>query len=88
MAETVTIALDAMGGDFGPEVVVPAALRFLERDPDTRLILVGQEDAVGRHLQAGEGSDRLLFRPASQAVGMDELPSKALRNKKDSSMRV
>jgi glycerol-3-phosphate acyltransferase PlsX len=87
MADIVTIALDAMGGDFGPEVVVPAALRFLERDRDTRLILVGLEEQIRSHLPP-RAPDRLMVRPASQSVGMDELPSKALRNKKDSSMRV
>ncbi len=84
----VTIALDAMGGDHGPEVVVPAAIEYLERDPDVDLILVGREDAMAAHLPAGERSPRLRIHPASQEVAMDDLPSKALRGKKDSSMRV
>jgi glycerol-3-phosphate acyltransferase PlsX len=86
MSHGVTIALDAMGGDFGPEVVVPAALRALEADDDLRIILVGDE-AVLRTVIArnkSSGNDH----HASQTVGMDETPSNALRNKKDSSMRV
>ena len=88
MSKTVTIALDAMGGDFGPQIVVPAALDFLRRDQDIRLILVGQEDKLHSHLGNTELGGRLQVHHASQEVGMEELPSKALRNKKDSSMRV
>lgn len=76
-----------MGGDFGAEVVVPAALDFLKRDSEVDLILVGNEGVIRQHLD-GADSDRLQIRHASQEVGMDELPSKALRGKKDSSMRV
>lgn len=91
MTRPLTIALDGMGGDIGPDVVVPAALRVLETVGDSvRLILVGQEDAlVGRLRQAKAGSDpRLVVRHASQLVSMDESPAQALRVKKDSSMRV
>lgn len=88
MAERLTIALDAMGGDHGPEVVVPAALQYLRQTRDTALILVGKEDQIARWLEGGGVADRLRVRHASQEVGMDELPSKALRGKKDSSMRI
>ncbi len=88
MAESITIALDAMGGDHGPGVIVPAALDFLTGDPDTRLVLVGQEAALSTYLAGKDFGERLRIHPASQVVGMDEPPSKALRGKKDSSMRV
>jgi len=88
MNRKVTIALDAMGGDIGPSVVVPAALDFLKRDKDVALILVGSEDKLRPWLAGAELGDRLRLHPASQEVAMDELPSKALRGKKDSSMRV
>ncbi|MFP4075959.1 MAG: phosphate acyltransferase PlsX [Halochromatium sp.] len=89
MAVRQTLALDAMGGDHGPGVVVPAALRFLGERQDCRLILVGREDAIADHLpRALEADERVCVRHASQEVAMDELPSKALRGKKDSSMRV
>ena len=86
----ITIALDAMGGDHGPSVVVPAALTILAREPDLQLILVGDEQVLNEQLRASQGrcSDRLKIRHASQKVEMDELPSVALRSKKDSSMRV
>lgn len=87
MPPRLTIALDAMGGDHGPGVVVPAALDFLRRDRDTDLILVGREEVIRAHLN-GHADPRLRIQPASQEVAMDEPPSKALKNKKDSSMRV
>jgi glycerol-3-phosphate acyltransferase PlsX len=90
MNEIVTISLDAMGGDIGPESTVPAAIYSLEKYPSLRLILVGDEnllkEAVSRH--GGTLNDRLLIHPASEVVAMDEPPSLALRKKKDSSMRV
>lgn len=89
MAVPQTFALDAMGGDHGPGVVVPSALRFLGERQDCRLILVGREEAIAAHLpRSAEGDERVHVRHASQEVAMDELPSKALRGKKDSSMRV
>ena len=78
-----------MGGDHGPSVVVPAAFRFLGERDDLRLILVGREEAIRRYLpQQAADDERVQIRHTSQEVGMDEPPSKALRGKKDSSMRV
>ena len=77
-----------MGGDHGPSVVAAAALGYLEREPDVDLILVGREEALRPHLPGGALPPRLRLHGATQEVAMDELPSKALRNKKDSSMRV
>lgn len=88
MSDRITISLDAMGGDYGPSVVVPAAIDFLRRDSRVNLILVGLEDEIRSHLGKVEPSERLRIHPASQVVTMDELPSRALRGKKDSSMRV
>ncbi|MBI5611841.1 MAG: phosphate acyltransferase PlsX [Gammaproteobacteria bacterium] len=85
-----TIALDAMGGDHGPSVTIPAALAALAGQPDLRLILVGPRDVIQAELarhRAGE-SARLSIQHASQTVSMDEPPAHALRTKKDSSMRV
>lgn len=85
-----TVALDAMGGDHGPPVIVPAAFQALEEQPELRLVLVGDRSILEREI-AGHSSvhaDRLSIVHASQQVRMDELPSQALRTKKDSSMRV
>lgn len=78
------IALDAMGGDFGIDVVVPAALEALSRHADLELTLVGDEAL----LKPRVNHSRLSIQHASQQVEMNESPSKALRFKKDSSMRV
>lgn len=86
----VCIALDAMGGDHGPSVVVPAAKAYLQEHLDVHLILVGDESILRPALKSHglvEG-DKLRIQHASQVVAMDELPSHALRNKKDSSMRI
>jgi glycerol-3-phosphate acyltransferase PlsX len=87
MNRPVTIALDASGGDFGPSVVVPAALDVLSKHTDVQLILAGDETAIRAEL--GEHTDaRLHVRHATQRVEMNESPAQALRKKKDSSMRV
>jgi glycerol-3-phosphate acyltransferase PlsX len=86
----VTVAVDAMGGDHGPAVTVPAALEFLEGAPDARIILVGLEAplaaALGKSRSAAR--DRVVVRVAAEVVAMNEPPADALRKKKDSSMRV
>jgi glycerol-3-phosphate acyltransferase PlsX len=87
----VTIALDAMGGDQGPPIVVPAALSVLKKYEALHLILVGDMERLkvilAEHCPQGV-PERLSIHHASQQVDMDESPAIALRNKKDSSMRV
>ncbi|BBN87721.1 phosphate acyltransferase PlsX [Azospira sp. I09] len=83
----ITIAIDCMGGDHGPNVTVPAALDFLSRNADARVILVGLEEKL-RAILPAPVSERVAIRHASEVVAMDEPPALALRNKKDSSMRV
>ena len=89
MSRKVKIALDAMGGDRGPEVVVPAAMAVLEKDDSVRLVLVGLPDIIDEaRTNAGDRyGKRLSFQVASEVVAMDESPVEALRRKKDSSMR-
>jgi glycerol-3-phosphate acyltransferase PlsX len=79
-----------MGGDHGPEAVVPAALATLERDDSVGLTLVGLPDVLEQaKRQAGDRyGARLQFKSASEVVSMDEPPADALRRKKDSSLRV
>jgi len=79
-----------MGGDFGLSVTVPASIACLNANPDLNLILVGDEVQLEKQLsQALQNfSGRLSIQHASQCVEMDESPTKALKNKKDSSMRV
>ncbi|PID46317.1 MAG: phosphate acyltransferase [Proteobacteria bacterium] len=90
MSQYYRISLDAMGGDHGLSVTVPAALAALQQYPDIYLILVGDKAKLEAELARHNAQDtpRLSIQHASQTVGMDELPALALRNKKDSSMRV
>jgi phosphate acyltransferase len=79
-----------MGGDHGPEVVVPAALKALAEHKDLTLILVGDQQVLESEIRkhGAAVNERMQLRHASQTVAMDELPSVALRTKKDSSMRI
>ena len=87
---SVRIAVDAMGGDHGLPVTVAAAVSVLRDSPDLHIELVGDQRAIQASLAQHKDvpSERLHVIHASEVVGMDELPSKALRGKKDSSMRV
>lgn len=87
---SLTISIDAMGGDHGPDVVIPAAIRASKQHPDVNLILVGDQDVLKEQLEKHQVQDneRFSIHHASQQVAMDESPALALRNKKDSSMRV
>jgi len=84
------ISIDAMGGDHGPDSTIPASLDCLRNNPELQLILVGDEQVLAPLLKQAliDFKGRLSIQHASQCVAMDESPSKALRNKKDSSMRV
>lgn len=86
----ITVSIDAMGGDHGVHVTVPAALKFLKAHPDVNVVLVGLQDAIEAELKARHASvgPRLRIHHASEVVAMDEAPQLALKNKKDSSMRV
>src|SRR5580692_5992245 len=85
-----TIAIDCMGGDHGPKVTVPAAIAFLQSNHDARVILVGREQDIRAQLDAAKdvAQEALEIRHASEVIAMDEAPAQAIRNKKDSSMRV
>src|SRR5437762_2422425 len=77
-----------MGGDHGPAVTVPAALRAIDSWPDLHLVLVGDQGTLSALLPGKALPERLTIQHASQTVSMDESPALALRQKKDSSMRV
>lgn len=84
------IAIDAMGGDFGPHCIVPASLDCLAEIPSLHLALVGQTSLIEEIIAQYRGVDRsrLQIVDAPEAIGMDERPSQALRGKPSSSMRV
>ena len=70
-----------MGGDHGPDTVVPAALATLERDDSVSLALVGLADVLERvKREAGDRyGSRLQFKAATEVVSMDEPPADVLR---------
>ena len=86
----VTIALDAMGGDHGPTEIIPSALHVLSKHSNLHLVLVGQEEILLKVLAENNvvPNEQISIRHASETVEMHEMPSRALRKKKDSSMRV
>ena len=85
----ITLAVDAMGGDAGLAVTIPGSLLFLRQQADVRLLMVGDEVQVRQALEAANAPmDRIQIVHAAQVVEMDEQPQSALKNKKDSSMRI
>jgi glycerol-3-phosphate acyltransferase PlsX len=87
---SIVLSIDAMGGDHGINVTIPACLKFLKDYPSVQIILVGNRDAIYKKIGSNlsEFSDRLDVIHATEVVDMDEPPQSAMRNKKDSSMRV
>jgi glycerol-3-phosphate acyltransferase PlsX len=88
MPTTLTIAVDAMSGDHGARVTVPAAIDVLADNQDLRLLLVGRAGDLEPLLRGGAAGGRCEIVEASEVVGMDERPKDAVRKKKNSSMRV
>ena len=86
----ITVAIDVMGGDHGPRVTIPATLALLKEDSNIKVILVGLSEAIDAQLRLHKASNhpRIRIQHASEVVLMDESPQSAMKNKKDSSMRV
>jgi len=80
MGAPVTIALDAMGGDHGPSVVIPAAAIALVRHPEARFLLVGNSTLIESELKAHPAlAAKAEIIHTELAVAMDAKPSQALR---------
>ena len=85
-----SLAVDAMGGDFGIDVTVPASVAVLQELPDVEIVLVGDRDRIENVLRkhSGSASSRLRVQYASEEVEMSDAPVDALKKKQDSSMHV
>jgi glycerol-3-phosphate acyltransferase PlsX len=83
----ITLAVDAMGGDFGPDVTIPAVQKAVSAQPDLRVLLFGDSGKM-QTLLAGQPSDRIVVVHCEQSVGMGESPAIAIRTKKQSSMAL
>lgn len=83
-----TIAVDLLGGDLAPDVVVDGALLALSRRPDIAVTLVGPPETAGPLLAKRSHPDRLGIVAARQSVRMDEDPVRAVRSRRDATVRV
>jgi glycerol-3-phosphate acyltransferase PlsX len=80
MPKSVRISLDVMGGDHGASVVVPGAALALERHPEIRFLLVGDEAAIAPLLEAHPKlKEAVEVRHTDVAISMDDKPSQAVR---------
>ncbi|HBV75347.1 MULTISPECIES: phosphate acyltransferase PlsX [Vibrio] len=88
--QTITVALDAMGGDFGPRVTVPAAVQALSHFPELKVILVGDREQITYQLTylGFTPTSRLIIKHSERSISNCEKPSLALRNSVGSSMRI
>lgn len=82
---TVTVVVDAQGGDNAPSEILCGVALALAADPDFNVILTGMADTVGPF---AAGHDRVEAFPTSEVIEMDEHPANAVRTKKDSSIVV
>ncbi len=84
------IALDAMGGDQGPELLIDGALRALRRRKELSIILLGPENLLKERIaqcaDSGNVAGRLLIEHAPETITMEESPVEAIRKKKDSTI--
>jgi phosphate acyltransferase len=85
-----TVALDAMGGDFGPRVTVPAAVQALSYFPELKVILVGDRNQITAQLSlvGCAESSRLCVLHSDRAISNSEKPSLALRRSAGTSMGI
>lgn len=85
MTEWVHLSVDAMGGDLAPQVPIEACLAFLNTHDDIKISLVGDEKVI-RNLVSDQYSNRLNIVSSTDVITMEDVPSVALRQKRDSSM--
>ncbi|BCL69098.1 phosphate acyltransferase [Vibrio nigripulchritudo] len=88
--QNITVALDAMGGDFGPRVTVPAAVQALSHFPELKVILIGDRDLITSQLSriGYIPNSRLSIKHSDRTISNTERPSQALRNSNGSSMKL
>jgi glycerol-3-phosphate acyltransferase PlsX len=77
-----------MGGDSAPDAVVDGALLVADERPDVQVVLVGPEEVAAELLDRRNAAGRFPVVNAAQHIGMDEDPARAVRAKRDASVRV
>lgn len=89
MNHKVVVALDAMGGDYAPVETVKGAVEAVQEHPEIKVILVGKEEEIQNELKNHTYSqDNIEIVNATEIIDMGEVPTKAIREKKDSSLVV
>ncbi len=88
--EKVIVALDAMGGDYAPEQTVQGAVNAVCSSSDIKVILVGKEERLKEELytKCGYSGDAIEIVNATEIIEMGDVPTSAIKNKKDSSLVV
>ena len=88
--EKVIVALDAMGGDYAPEQTVQGAVNAVRSSSDIKVILVGKEERLKEELytKCGYSGDAIEIVNATEIIEMGDVPTSAIKNKKDSSLVV
>jgi glycerol-3-phosphate acyltransferase PlsX len=82
----ITVAVDAVGGDFAPDEILAGVALAVAADPALRIVLTGPAEVVEAFASSAGG--RITAVPTTEVIGMDEHPANAVRTKKDSSMVV
>lgn len=87
--EKVVIALDAMGGDYAPEQTVKGAVEAVNSSDEIRVILVGKQDMIAKELEKYKyAKEDIEVVHASEIIDMGDVPTVAIKDKKDSSLVV
>lgn len=87
--EKVIVALDAMGGDYAPEQTVKGAIDAVNSTDEIKVILVGKEELIQEELKKYEySSDSIEVVNATEVIDMGDVPTAAIKDKKDSSLVV
>lgn len=89
MSTSVRLAIDVMGGDFGPRCIIPAVALCLKQIPGLHVVLVGSPEPMTHLCKQYQLPDaRVSFVYTSEIILADDLPASVLRHKRDASMRV
>ena len=87
--EKVVVALDAMGGDYAPEQTVKGAVNAVNSSDEIKVLLVGKEELIQEELKKYEYDSRLIdVVNATEIIEMGDVPTAAVKKKKDSSLVV
>jgi len=89
MSDITVVAVDAMGGDNAPAEIVKGAVGAVKKDSKVKILLVGKEDAVNKELSKYEyNKEKIEVVNATEVIETGEIPTTAIRRKKDSSIVV